>query len=81
MEGSIFFALDDNKSMCILAGMKLRIWRQNNEITLVNLALQLGISTASLSRIERGQQWPDKETMQAIVKVTKGAVKADSFLD
>lgn len=58
----------------------LRIWRKGHGITLVEMATRLGISDGSLSRIERNEQWPDREIIKRIVSETGGEVTANDLL-
>lgn len=60
--------------------MKLRDWRKKHDLTMVQAAPRLGISQSSISRIETGEQWPDRETMQKIIEGTAGEVTADDFM-
>jgi transcriptional regulator with XRE-family HTH domain len=63
-----------------LTAMKLRDWRKAENMTGAELAPLLGLSQGSLSKIETGKQWPDRETMERIVAVSDGAVTANDFL-
>lgn len=58
----------------------LRAWRKDRKRTLEELSGLLGVSMGSLSRIERGEQWPDRAIMVRIAEVTEGAVTANDFL-
>jgi transcriptional regulator with XRE-family HTH domain len=58
----------------------LRTWRKSRGLTIEAVARDLDISGASLSRIERGEQWPDRAMMIRIVDLTNGDVRADDFL-
>lgn len=40
----------------------------------------LNLSQSSISRIETGKQWPDRETVEAVRALTDGAVTANDFL-
>ena len=59
----------------------LRTWRKAQKITLGELSKRLGMSDASLSRIERGEQWPDRDTIQKIVAETNGGVSINDFFE
>ena len=59
---------------------KLRDWRRQNKFTLEALAEQLGVATGSLSRIERLEQWPDREFFRRVSVLTRGTVTANDFL-
>ena len=59
----------------------LRAWRKSQKITLDELSKRIGISDASLSRIERGEQWPDRATIQRIVAETNGDVGINDFFE
>jgi transcriptional regulator with XRE-family HTH domain len=50
------------------------------KISLADFADQIGITAASLSRIERGKQNPPVETLRKIVQATGGKVPADALL-
>lgn len=58
----------------------LRNYRQEAGISLSTLAEQCGTSTATISRIERGAQWPESELLQKLVDATGGRVSANDFL-
>ena len=58
----------------------LRTWRKARKITLDELSKRLGMSDASLSRIERGEQWPDRETILKILAETNGDVSVNDIL-
>jgi transcriptional regulator with XRE-family HTH domain len=57
----------------------LRTWRKVAGHTLEQAATLLGTSTGSLSRIERGEQWPDPEFFRRVVDVTNGEVTPNDF--
>ena len=57
----------------------LRNWRQANTLTQEQMASKLDVSTGSLSRIERGEQWPDREFFERVHVVTNGEVTANDF--
>ena len=61
--------------------MELREWRlaHTPKRTLDDLSELSGIPVSSLSRIERGEQWPTSEQVLAIVKATDGAVTAEEL--
>ena len=59
--------------------MKLRDWRKQRHLTMAEAVAILGISQPSISRIERGEQWPDKDTMQQIIDRTDGEVTPNDF--
>lgn len=48
----------------------LREWRKAKKITLEDLAERFGVSVGSLSRIERGEQWPDREFFERLTVIT-----------
>ena len=61
--------------------MKLRDWRKNRrKLTMAQAVDVLGLSQSSISRIERGEQWPDKDTMQQIMDRTDGEVTPNDFM-
>jgi transcriptional regulator with XRE-family HTH domain len=57
----------------------LRKYRQRSHLSLFNLAEQCGTSAATISRIERGGQWPDRELMQRLIDATGGEVTFADF--
>lgn len=58
----------------------LRTWRKKRDLTQDKLAESLGVSVGSLSRIERGEQWPDRSFFERLVEVTSGCVTANDFV-
>jgi len=58
----------------------LRAYRKQTRQTLGDLAAQLDISPGSLSRIERGEQWPDRQFFERITVVSGGKVAPNDFL-
>lgn len=60
--------------------MKLRDWRKTRNLTMAQAVEVLGLSQPSISRIERGEQWPDKGTMQQIMERTGGEVTPNDFM-
>ena len=57
----------------------LRTWRRQNGLTIEQMAERLRVSTGSLSRIERGEQWPDREFFERMTTETGGAVTPNDF--
>ncbi|WP_395674724.1 helix-turn-helix transcriptional regulator [Inquilinus sp.] len=57
----------------------LRLYRRSTGLSLQTLASRIGISTASLSRIETGKQTPSVPTLLKIVDETAGAVTVSDF--
>ena len=62
------------------AVMKLRDWRKLRGLTTTEAAQLLGLSQPTISRIERGQSWPNRVTMERIAVVTENAVTANDFV-
>lgn len=60
--------------------MKLKDWRKGRKLTMEAAGEILGLSQASLSRIEAGKQWPDRPTMERIQTATDGAVAPNDFI-
>lgn len=58
----------------------LRTWRKDANLTLEEAAPLLAVSVGSLSRIERGEQWPDRAFFERLAEVTNGAVTPNDFL-
>ena len=44
------------------------------------LAERLGVHKSTLSRIISGQQWPGRDLVGAIARLTKGDITADDFM-
>lgn len=59
--------------------MELRQWRIEHKKRLRQLSADTGIPMSSLSRIERGTQWPSAEQMLAIASATDNAVTAEDL--
>jgi len=47
---------------------------------LERVAVDLGVSVGSLSRIERGEQWPDQAFFERMISLTNGAVTPNDFV-
>ena len=60
--------------------MKLRKWMRANDVTQGDLANQVGLSQAMLSRICNGYQ-PSPAVMMRIAVATKGAVLPNDFFE
>lgn len=58
----------------------LRTWRKKRDLTIEEMAERLGVSVGSLSRIERGEQWPDREFFERMSNETAGCVTANDFV-
>jgi transcriptional regulator with XRE-family HTH domain len=58
----------------------LRTWRQESRKSLEETAPLLGVSPASLSRIERGEQWPDRDFCERLQAITGGRVTANDLI-
>jgi transcriptional regulator with XRE-family HTH domain len=63
-----------------MANHPLREYRKNAGLTLQELSVKTGVSAASLCRIELRQQWPSLKLISRLIKVTRGALRADDFL-
>jgi transcriptional regulator with XRE-family HTH domain len=59
--------------------MKLRTYREENGLTLAQMAEKVGVSEVSMSRYERGDRMPRPEVMRKIGEVTGGAVRPNDF--
>lgn len=57
----------------------LRTWRRERGLTIEQMAERLGVSVGSLSRIERGEQWPDREFFERMIVETAGEITANDF--
>lgn len=60
--------------------MKLSEWRKKHDLTMVQAAERLGLSQASISRIEAGEQWPDRKTVEKIMAATDGEVGPNDLI-
>jgi transcriptional regulator with XRE-family HTH domain len=60
--------------------MTLTEWRSKEGLTMTQAAELLGLTQPTISRIEAGKQWPDKDTMTAIIERTGGAVTPNDFI-
>jgi transcriptional regulator with XRE-family HTH domain len=58
----------------------LRTWRREQGLTIETMAERLGVSVGSLSRIERNEQWPDRDFFERMASETCGAVTANDFV-
>jgi len=58
----------------------LRTWRREQGLTIEAMAERLGVSIGSLSRIERDDQWPDREFFERMAVETSGAVTVNDFV-
>lgn len=58
----------------------LRTWRKARDLTQDQMAEMLCISVGSLSRIERGEQWPDRAFFERLTEVTGGSVTANDLV-
>jgi transcriptional regulator with XRE-family HTH domain len=61
--------------------MKLADYLKANKITLETFAKQIGRDTSTISRLARGLNRPDWDTMQAIAEATNGEVQPNDFLE
>lgn len=61
--------------------MNLTEWRKQNDLTMTEAAKRLGVSQATISRLESGKHWPDRATIQKIIKRTKGGVTPNDFIN
>jgi transcriptional regulator with XRE-family HTH domain len=57
----------------------LRAYRQAAGISLAVLAAQCATSTATISRIERGEQWPERELIRRLIDATGGKLSFNDF--
>lgn len=60
--------------------MDLKTWRESRGLTRTDAAPVLGVTQPSLSRIERGEQWPDPETIEKIIRNSGGLVTAEDLV-
>jgi transcriptional regulator with XRE-family HTH domain len=59
--------------------MKLGTYITDKGMTDASFGALAGISQSQVSRIRRGISWPTSETVEAIVKATKGKVTAQDL--
>ena len=58
----------------------LREWRKAQNISMAEVARRLETSIATVSRIERGEQWPSRDMLAAIAETTGGKVTPNDFV-
>jgi transcriptional regulator with XRE-family HTH domain len=58
---------------------RLRIFRHQNHLSLAAVAASVGVSKATIGRIEQGLQTPSLELMFRLVNETNGAVTPNDF--
>lgn len=63
-----------------MSAMTLKEWRDANKLSMISAAAKLQLSQSTISRIEAGKQWPDRDTLAKIVAGTDGAVTANDLL-
>jgi DNA-binding XRE family transcriptional regulator len=59
----------------------LDAWLKARKKTRLWLAEEIGTTEATISRIVNGKQWPKRELAESIVRITRGAVTANDFLE
>jgi transcriptional regulator with XRE-family HTH domain len=59
---------------------RLRIYRQQNKLSLAAVAAAVGVTKATIGRIEQGLQTPSLELMFRLVNETNGAVTPNDFM-
>ena len=64
---------------CKYNDMKLTDYLKREDITVTEFGLKIGRSAATVSRIARGVNQPDWDTMGAIAAATKGEVEPNDF--
>lgn len=57
----------------------LRAWRRSNALSMQTVAARVGLTQASLSRLERGKQNPSVRTALKILRATEGAISMDDL--
>lgn len=58
----------------------LRVWRKTNQITLEQLSSAVGVTRATLSRIERYRHLPSFGLVVRVIDETGGKLTADDFV-
>ena len=59
----------------------LRAYRQEHDLTLEAIAEELGIWPSTLSRIETWQNAPSMSLVKRLIKLSRGKLRADDFLE
>jgi transcriptional regulator with XRE-family HTH domain len=59
----------------------VRKYRLACKLKLRELAARIDISVPSLSKIERGKQVPSLELISRLIKLSRGKLRADDFLE
>jgi transcriptional regulator with XRE-family HTH domain len=55
-------------------------FRRKHRLSVRDLAREVGVSAATVSRIETGKQNPSMALLVKLVEASKGKLKADDFL-
>jgi transcriptional regulator with XRE-family HTH domain len=61
--------------------MNPKIWRESQKLSLAAFGDRIGRTAPSVQRYERGERFPDPETIAAYVVATNGAVGYQDFID
>lgn len=59
--------------------MKLKQWRQRQNLTLAQMGRLIGRSHVTVLRLEKGDSKPDPDTLKAIFDATNGEVSLHDF--
>lgn len=59
--------------------MKLADWQETHAVTDTDMARQIGVSQAAVTRYRRGERIPEAAIMARIVDATAGAVTPNDF--
>ena len=65
----------------LMANHPLRKYRKTEGMTLAELAQKVDMSVPSLCRIELGQQAPSLALISRLIKISRGKLRADDFLE
>ena len=76
---SVSRAVNRKSDWRIRAEHPMKLWRTHYGISLEKMAMETGISSSSLSRIERYKQTPLIGAAQKIIKFSKNALKPEDF--
>ncbi len=68
-------------SIRFMANHPLREYRTGAGLTLAEMAEKTGMSVPSLCRIELGQQAPSLKLIAKLIKLSRGKLRADDFLE
>lgn len=68
-------------ALCAIYGMTLDEYLTEQNITAAAFAKRIERAVSTVTRIRKGDQHPDSDTLQSIVYATNGAVTPNDFFD